>query len=76
MSISKEQAKRVLYQLGSDMEETDINEFWMGIKTEMEHTDVTHGNLKLTGQIALAHLKEFPDYYTRLKEMEKWLGEG
>jgi hypothetical protein len=24
----------------------------------------------VTGKIALAHLKEFPDYYTRLKRME------
>ena len=24
----------------------------------------------LTGKIAWAHLKEFPDYYTRLKVME------
>jgi hypothetical protein len=25
----------------------------------------------MTGKIALAHLKEFPDYYTRLEKMEK-----
>jgi hypothetical protein len=25
----------------------------------------------LTGKIAWAHLKEFPDYYTRLKKLEK-----
>jgi hypothetical protein len=25
----------------------------------------------LTGKIALAHLEEFPDYYTRLEEMEE-----
>jgi hypothetical protein len=25
----------------------------------------------LTGKIAWAHLKEFPDYYTRLDRMEK-----
>ena len=24
----------------------------------------------VTGKIALAHMKEFPDYYTRLKRME------
>jgi len=25
----------------------------------------------MTGKIALAHLNEFPDYYTRLEKMEK-----
>jgi hypothetical protein len=25
----------------------------------------------MTGKIAWAHLKEFPDYYTRLKKLEK-----
>jgi len=25
----------------------------------------------MTGKIALAHLNEFPDYYTRLEEMEE-----
>ncbi|MEZ4572750.1 MAG: DUF5661 family protein [Thermomicrobiales bacterium] len=34
-------------------------------------TDVTGDDPILTGKIAWAHLKEFPDYYTRLEEMEK-----
>jgi len=25
----------------------------------------------MTGKIALAHLNEFPDYYTRLEKMER-----
>jgi hypothetical protein len=29
----------------------------------------------MTGKIAWAHLKEFPDYYTRLKKLEKAAGE-
>lgn len=33
-------------------------------------TDVTHDSSTLTGKIALAHLNEFPDYYTRLAKME------
>lgn len=35
-----------------------------------EHTDVTHDDEIKTGKIALAHLNEFPDYYSRLKKME------
>jgi hypothetical protein len=43
---------------------------------ELEHghrdprTDVTHDDPLTTGKIALAHLNEFPDYYTRLRRME------
>jgi hypothetical protein len=31
---------------------------------------VTHDDPVLTGKIALAHMKEFPDYYERLSRME------
>lgn len=43
---------------------------------ELEHgrrdalTDVTNDDPLLTAKIALAHLNEIPDYYTRLKKME------
>ena len=33
--------------------------------------DVTHDDPIVTGKIALAHLNEFPDYYTRLERMEE-----
>jgi hypothetical protein len=33
-------------------------------------TNVTNDDLSLTGRIAWAHLKEFPDYYTRLHKLE------
>jgi Protein of unknown function (DUF5661) len=44
---------------------------------EFEHgvhdpqTDVTRDDPILTGKIALAHMKEFPDYYERLERMER-----
>jgi hypothetical protein len=47
----------------------------MGLEVELEHgqrgprTDVTHDDPILTAKIALAHLNEFPDYYTRLDKM-------
>jgi hypothetical protein len=34
-------------------------------------TDVTNDDSLLTGRIALAHLTELPDYYTRLEKMGK-----
>jgi len=48
----------------------------MGLDVELEHgnhdlsTNVTDNDEVITGKIALAHLNEFPDYYTRLKKME------
>jgi hypothetical protein len=49
----------------------------MGLDVELEHglrapsTDVTGDDPILTGKIALAHLNEFADYYTRLEKMER-----
>lgn len=51
---------------------SDFNqkELAMGIEVEKEHTD----NEDLAREIAMDHLKEIPDYYTRLKKMEKEAG--
>ena len=57
----------------------DPEQFRMGLEVELEHgahdpeTDVTGDDPVLTAKIAWAHLKELPDYYTRLAVME---GEG
>lgn len=62
--------------LGIDWSKFDIEQFRMGLDVELEHgirnehTDVTHDDEIMTGKIALAHLNEFPDYYSRLKKME------
>jgi len=48
-----------------------------GMNVELEHglrsplTNVTNDNPLMTGKIALAHLEEFPDYYTHLEKLEK-----
>jgi hypothetical protein len=55
----------------------DVEQFRMGIDVELEHglhdlvTNVTDSDPVVTGKIALAHLNEFPDYYTRLAQMEE-----
>ena len=47
-------------------------EFFLGMNTELEHQDVTHGNVVKTAKIAAAHLKENPKYYSLLlKHVEK-----
>ncbi|MBB6216577.1 rubrerythrin [Anaerosolibacter carboniphilus] len=77
--FTKEEAAQIAMQLGIDFskERFDLEQFWMGVNTELEHglkygpTNVTADNPILTGKIAYAHLREFPDYYTRLKKLEE-----
>jgi len=74
--FSKSDAEKIGKSLGIDWKEVSVDQFTKGLNVELEHgskdpqTDVTGNNGKLTGEIALAHLKEFPDYYTRLHKME------
>lgn len=78
-SFSKEEAAAIALLLGIDFNKSkfDLDEFWMGVNTELEHgnissqTNVTGNDPILTGKIALAHLNEFPDYYKRLKKLEE-----
>jgi tRNA nucleotidyltransferase (CCA-adding enzyme) len=48
-------------------EDVDPKELEMGIKVEMEHTD----NKELAKEVALDHLSEMKDYYSKLEKMEK-----
>jgi hypothetical protein len=47
------------------------------MNVELEHglhdprTNVSNDDPRVTAKIALAHLNEFPDYYTRLEQMEE-----
>jgi hypothetical protein len=73
------EARRIGEALGIDWAGSpfDVEEYRSGLCVELEHgthdaeTDVTGDDELLTGKIALAHLKEFPDYYTRLERMEE-----
>jgi uncharacterized protein DUF5661 len=77
-TFTVEQARAVGEQIGIDWERAPfgVEQFRMGMDVELEHgardpqTDVTGSDPIVTGKIALAHLKEFPDYYTRLARME------
>lgn len=75
-SMSAEEARSLGDALGLDWAAIDLEQFRRGLEVELEHgahdpeTDVTHDDLFLTGKIAWAHLKEFPDYYTRLDRLE------
>ncbi len=72
-----EEAKRVGGLIGVDWTRFDLEQFRAGMDVELEHgshdpqTDVTGDDPIVTGKIALAHMKEFPDYYERLERMER-----
>lgn len=74
--FSSAEARAIGDRLGIDWAEVDVEQFRMGLDVELEHgkhdaaTNVTGDDELLTGKIAWAHLKEFPDYYTRLKKLE------
>ena len=67
------EARTIGEQLGIDWESSpfDVEQFRSGMDIELEHSDVTGGEPLTTGKIALAHLHEFADYYTRLEAMEE-----
>ncbi|MFZ7104858.1 MAG: DUF5661 family protein, partial [Peptococcaceae bacterium] len=75
--FTTQEAREVGEELGIDWKRFDVEQFRMGMDVELEHglidpqTNVTDDDPILTGKIALAHLNEFSDYYTRLYEMEE-----
>lgn len=74
--VSADEAKRIGATLGLSWAQVDPEQFRRGLEVEFEHgshdpeTNVTNDDPLLTGKIAWAHLKEFPDYYTRLDKLE------
>jgi len=79
--LNSKDAKVIGDNLGIDWNEIKLEEFSIGVNVELEHgtkypeTNITNNDKNLTGKIAWAHLKEFPDYYTRLAKLEKEAGE-
>lgn len=75
--FTKAEALDIGKAIGIDFNKIDVEQFRMGLEVELEHgtrfpkANVTNDDPVLTGKIAYAHLLEFPDYYTRLSEMEK-----
>jgi hypothetical protein len=74
--LTTEQAREIGDAIGVEWDAIPLEEFRAGLRVELEHgahdphTNVTDDDPILTGKIALAHLKEFPDYYTRLTKVE------
>ncbi len=78
-SFSADEARQIGEQIGIDWDTApfDVEQLRAGMDVELEHglhdpaTNVTDNDAVTTGKIALAHLNEFPDYYTRLERMEE-----
>jgi hypothetical protein len=74
--FTSRQAKEIGDKLGITWKKYDVEQFRMGMDVELEHglvdphTNVTNDDPLMTGKIALAHLNEIDDYYTRLYKME------
>src|SRR5687768_5766488 len=74
--FTPQEARAIGDTIGIDWMRIPLEEFRIGLSVELEHgahdpqTNVTGDDPILTGKIDLAHLKEFADYYTRLRRME------
>ena len=77
--FTEEEARVIGQRIGVDWSagDVDLEQFQMGLAVELEHgthdaaTNVTNDDETITGKIALAHLREIGDYYTRLAAMER-----
>jgi hypothetical protein len=77
--FTAEEARRIGARIGIDWESSpfDVDQFRRGMNVELEHglrdlaTNVSDDSEIVTAKIALAHLNEFGDYYTRLERMEE-----
>lgn len=75
--FTKEEAKKIGDKLGITWKKWNVEQFRKGLDVELEHgkispkTNITDDNPIMTGKIALAHLNEFADYYTRLDRLEE-----
>jgi hypothetical protein len=71
------EAEQIGNALGIDWNQFGIEQFRTGLQAESQdgasvpQIKVDHKDALITGKIALAHLHEFSEYYTRLAKMEK-----
>ena len=63
--------EKLFEKVTKDSDKYSFKQFKMGFAVEKEHANVTKGDPLKTAKIVMAHLKEVPDYYTKLKKVEK-----
>lgn len=74
-TYSTQDAKALGDSLSVDWNKVDIDQFKKGLSVESEHDDGSELDVvdseKDLAKIVLAHLKEKPDYYSRLQKVEE-----
>ncbi len=79
--ISIDEAKRVGESLHIDWDQVDLEEFRQGLMGNHKEgaidpeTGLTYEDVLLTGKVVLAHMQEFPDYFTRLAKLKEEVDE-
>jgi len=75
--ITQNDAKMLATKYKINLDVIPLDVWTYGLNVELEHgstggnlTNITSDDRDMTSKIAIAHLREFPDYYQRLKEME------
>jgi Mn-dependent DtxR family transcriptional regulator len=83
-TFTADEARSLGEEIGIDWQTSsfDVEQLRLGMDIELEHglhdllTNVSDDDPHVTAKIALAHLNEFPDYYTRLARMEEEARQG
>lgn len=70
MRVSIAQTRQVARKQGINLDKIDVHELRRGIEVEHEHKNVIGNSMGAAAKVAMAHLKEVPTYYTRLKIVE------
>jgi hypothetical protein len=74
--ISSDEARRIGESLHIDWDQVDLEQFRQGLMGNHEQeaidpeTGLTYDGVLLSGKLVLAHMQEFPDYFTRLARLK------
>ena len=74
--ISSEEARRIGESLHIDWDQVDLEQFRQDLmgdqkqETTDPETGLIYDGVLLSGKIVMAHIQEFPDYFTRLAKLK------
>ena len=74
--ISSDEARRIGDAMHIDWDQVGLEQFRQGLMGNHEQeaidpeTGLTYDGVLLSGKLVLAHMQEFPDYFTRLEKLK------
>ena len=74
--ISSDEARRIGESLHIDWDRIDLEQFRQGLMGEADQANMdsetgrTYDSVLLSGKLVVAHMQEFPDYFTRLEKLK------